>query len=332
MSVERTRPTEIIPEPLEKINGNFERKDIVSIEQFNPASVEKLFEKTDLIKRNLKTGVSMNLLEGQIAALLFYEASSRTFGTFASAVQRLGGGIIPITDVHFSSVSKGETFEDTIRTFAIQSNVVVLRHSEVGSAKRASEVSTVPIINAGDGIGEHPTQALLDMYTVYENTGRLDNLRGLMAGDILNGRTIHSFLKGLSMYPGNSIYLLSPQELQLDRKHLDEYRSAGLKIHEIENTDEIPENCDFWYWTRVQKERFQSIEDYERVKNKFILNSDLTGKYASDKTIFMHPLPRVGEISEEVDTDLRSVYLTSQMENGLYTRMALLGLVLGKIR
>ena len=194
----------------------------------------------------------------------------------------------------------------------------------------ASVADFVPIVNAGDGIGEHPTQALLDLFTIFEHTHKLDNLTGIMAGDMLNGRTIHSLIRGLSKYKGNKLYLLSPKELRLSRALRSRLEGVELEIHEINSEKEMPKNADFWYWTRVQKERFSSQKEYEKVKNRFVLNTKLIKERAGKKTIFMHPLPRVGEITSEVDQDPRAVYLRSQVRNGMYVRMALLSLILGK--
>lgn len=275
-----------------------------------------------------------HILSGKVITLLFYEPSSRTFGSFSGAIKRLGGQTIDILNPQeFSSVSKGETLEDTVRVFEAYSDALVIRHPEVGAAERAAHaVLSIPIINAGDGIGEHPTQALLDLYTLYETFGRLDNVAGCIAGDMLNGRTVHSLIKGLSLFSANSLYLLSPDQLKLTRHDFAEFSKNGIKLIEIDREQDIPKNAHFWYWTRVQKERFSSIDEYEKVKNKFIVTKELMQKHGNRTMILMHPLPRVGEINIELDSDPRSVYLTSQIRNGMYVRMALLALILGKIK
>lgn len=320
-------PPELVP-----INGNFKGKDILSLAQFNRGDVKILFDRTEELKEIGQKGLPSNILAGKLVTLLFYEASSRTRGSFDAATKQLGGNTIVVEDPqHFSSVSKGETLEDTIQVFEAYTDAIVLRHADVGTAQIAADTATrVPIINAGDGIGEHPTQALLDLYTIFENTGRLSGLKGVMAGDIKNGRTVHSLLQGLSLFPGNEVFLLSPNELRLSPQDRKKVAKSGVKIHEIGSTDEIPPGCDFWYWTRVQKERIASAEEYERVNNRFVLTWDLLHEHAGLNTIIMHPLPRVGEIDKEVDNDSRAVYLRSQIRNGLYTRMALLSLVLGQ--
>ncbi len=316
------------------INGNFYGHDILSLSQFDTNSLEHLFEVARHMRYIAKNAIPSDILKGSIATLLFYEPSSRTRGSFDAAVKQLGGQTVVVENPQqFSSVSKGETFEDTIRVFESYCDVLVLRHPDKGAAKNAAKIAQfVPVINAGDGIGEHPTQALLDMMTIEEHTKRLTGLTGVFGGDIKNGRTIHSLLKGLSLYPGNTIYLLSPQSLQLEKKSLDEFKKSGLKIIEIESMAQIPKKADFWYWTRVQKERFDNIEEYKKVNNQFVVTKKNFDKLASSGTILLHPLPRVGEIANELDGDTRAQYLRTQVRNGMYVRMALVALVLGKIK
>lgn len=318
---------------VEKINNDFKDKDIVSLSQFDDKSVLKLLTITKEMAAIAKNAKPSMLLQGNIVTLLFYEPSSRTFGSFSAATKQLSGQTVEIIDpTHFSSVSKGETFDDTIRVFEAYCDAIVIRHPEKGAAAKAAKLAKfVPIINAGDGIGEHPTQALLDMYTIYEKFGSLDNLTAVFAGDMLNGRTVKSLLRGLSLFQNNTAYLLSPSELRLSREDFNDFQKSGVKLAELEKEEDIPNNADFWYWTRVQKERFKSQEVYEKVKNKFILSKKLVDQKAGVETLLMHPLPRVGEIATEVDDDKRAVYLRSQIRNGMYVRMALLALVLGKI-
>jgi len=316
----------------QKINGKFKGKDIVSLDQFSPKDISILFKLTKKMKKIAYNAKPSDILAGKIVTLLFYEPSSRTFGSFGASVKQLGGQTIDIQNPQvFSSVSKGETLEDTIRVFEAYCDAIVIRHSVVGTAKIAASVAKyVPIINAGDGVGEHPTQTLLDLCTIQEKEGKLDNLTGVMAGDLLNGRTVHSLLKGLSLYKKNTVYLLSPDELKLSKEDYEKFSSLGVKLIEIESEKDMPQNADFWYWTRVQKERLQpeSLKNYENLKTRFIVTRDLVEKKAGKKTIIMHPLPRVGEIDPEIDDDLRAVYLSFQVRNGMYIRMALLSLVL----
>jgi aspartate carbamoyltransferase len=317
---------------VQKINGNFKGKDIISLDQFSTKDIDIVLNVTAEMKDIAANAKPSQLLQGNIVTLIFYEPSSRTFGSFAAAVKQLGGQTIEIQDPqHFSSVAKGETLEDTMRVFEAYSDAIVIRHPQTGTAaKAAAATQFVPILNAGDGIGEHPTQALLDLATINEKHHRLDNLTGVMAGDLLNGRTIHSLIRGLSLYKGTTLYLLSPKELKLTKEDLDNFSKRGVKLIEIESENDMPENADFWYWTRVQKERFANLEDYEKVKNRFIVTPELMKKKAGKNTILMHPLPRIGEILPEVDSDPRAVYLRSEVRNGMYVRMALLALILGK--
>jgi aspartate carbamoyltransferase len=317
---------------MEELKGDFEGKHIISFDQFDPQSLEILFALARQMRDIAQTAQPCRLLEGNLVTLLFYEPSSRTMASFDGAVKQLGGNTIVVTNPQqFSSVAKGETFVDTIRTFEAYCDAIVLRHPETGSAKKAANVAKhVPVINAGDCIGEHPTQALLDLFTILEHAETLAGLKGLVAGDLLNGRTVHSLLKGLALYPGNTIYLLAPHELRLSPTDSSLLEKKGVKFVEIASPEEIPADCNFWYWTRVQKERFPDLASYEQLNNRFVVTQSMFDRYASDRTILMHPLPRVGEIEEAVDEDPRAVYLRSQIRNGMYVRMALLSLVLGK--
>lgn len=317
---------------LEKISGKFKGKDILSIDQFSSSDFSLLFKKVKKMKDIARNAKSSKILAGNMVTLIFFEPSSRTFSSFSAAIKQLGGSTVEITDTKNSSISKGETLEDTIRVFEAYSDAIIIRHKEPGTAQKAADAAKIPVINAGDGIGEHPTQALLDLYTIFENKKKLNGLTGIMAGDMLNGRTVHSLIRGLSKYKNNKLYLLSPKSLKLDARDLKTFKNAGIQIFEITDYKDIPKNADFWYWTRVQKERFKSLKEYERVKNKFILDNKLIKERAGKDTIFMHPLPRVGEILPEVDSSPRALYLRSEIRNGMYVRMALVSLVLGKIK
>ncbi|MBP9716970.1 MAG: aspartate carbamoyltransferase [Candidatus Levybacteria bacterium] len=314
------------------INGNFKGKDILSLDQFTPLDISIVFKQASKMRGIAKNARPSDILKGNIVTLIFYEPSSRTFGSFGASVKQLGGATIEILNPQvFSSVSKGETLEDTIRVFESYCDAIVIRHPEAGTAiKAANAAEFVPIVNAGDGVGEHPTQALLDMMTINDHAHKLEGLTGVMAGDMLNGRTVHSLIRGLSKYKNNTLYLLSPKELKLSKNDSTKFKQTGIKLIEIDSEKDIPKNADFWYWTRVQKERFKNLKEYEKVKNRFILDTNLINEKAGKETIFMHPLPRIGEISLEVDSDPRAQYLRSEVRNGMYIRMALLSLILGK--
>ncbi len=312
------------------INGNFTNKSILSITQFAREDFEIVFAQTAKMRDVVLKQGSTNLLKGKVVACVFYEPSSRTFISFLTAAQRVGAGTIPLLGMAATSVAKGETLQDTIRTIGCNADAIVLRHPEKGAVSFVAGYSYVPILNAGDGNGEHPTQALMDMFTIKQKHGSLDNITGVLVGDILNGRTTHSLILGLSLYKNVTLYLLSPESLKLTREDYEKFTKRGIKLVEISSEKDMPKDAHFWYWTRVQKERFVSIEEYEKVKHSFILTPDTVSKYAGKDTILMHPLPRVGEIEEAVDTDPRAIYIETQMRNGVYTRMALLTLITGK--
>lgn len=315
---------------IQAIKGDFRGKDVVSLDQFDKRSVEKVFATAAKIKKS-STKELLKVIPGKVAGLLFFEPSTRTFSSNSAGFKRLGGQTVEHQNPNVtSSTVKGETIEDTVRMMEQYCDLLVIRHPLKGTLEIAANASSVPVINAGDGIGEHPTQALLDMFTIREKFKTLTNLKGLMAGDMLNGRTVHSLIRGLSMYPNNTIYLLSPKQLKLSREELALYTKRGINLVEIDSVDQIPSDCHFWYWTRVQKERFSDKKEYERLKLSFILTKKLVEKKAGKNTLLMHPLPRVGEIETAVDSDPRAVYLSTEARNGMYVRMALFSLILGK--
>lgn len=313
-----------------KRKNGFQSKDILSVDQFSKEDLTFLFRKSTAMKKIVRAGKKSKILQGKIMTALFYEPSSRTFGSFISAMQRLGGGIIPLQGMTYSSVAKGETLEDTIRTFECYSDIIVIRHPEVGSAKRAALVSTVPIINAGDGVGEHPTQALLDLFTILGKFKKIDGLKVAFVGDLLNGRTVHSLSKLLAKMGKVEFFFVSPKILRMPEDLKDQLKNRVL-ITQVEKLDEVIKKVNVLYVTRIQKERFSNLSVYEKVKNFYIVTKKLMEQAKKD-LLLMHPLPRVGEISTDVDNDSRAVYLTEQMRNGLYVRMALLAATLGKIK
>jgi aspartate carbamoyltransferase catalytic subunit len=243
-------------------------------------------------------------------------------------MQKLGGGLLTQENASAnSSASKGETIADSIRVIGSYADAIVLRHPVEGTAQEAAAISSVPIINAGDGVGEHPTQALLDLYTIRREMGRLDRLRVAMIGDLLNGRTIHSLLPLLSLAPGLEVDLVAPDSLRLPEKYVEELKLRGVNFHERDNMDGVLETADVLYVTRVQRERFAVEAEYDAVKDAFRIDTRAAAKM-KPFAIIMHALPRVNEISVEVDTDKRAAYFR-QAKNGLYLRMALLKYLLG---
>ncbi|MBE7550676.1 MAG: aspartate carbamoyltransferase [Anaerolineales bacterium] len=330
MLLEKIKPLfdfETLPKPVYIGNG-LTHQDIISVSQFDTARLDYIFARAHEMREMVERVGAVDLLKGRVLACLFYEPSTRTSASFIAAMERLGGAVIPITQgVQFSSVSKGETLADTIRTLEQYADVIVLRHPEIGSAQVAADYANVPVINAGDGAGEHPTQALLDLFTIKEELGRLDGLKIAMVGDLRYGRTVHSLTRLLLQYKV-SLRFVSPEILRLPLTLMNEVIDARLDVRETHDVADVIENADVLYVTRVQKERFTDLAQYEEVKDQYEITPELMAK-AKSKMIVMHPLPRVGEIHYAVDADPRAAYFR-QVKNGMYIRMALLAAVLGK--
>ncbi|MEA3336974.1 MAG: aspartate carbamoyltransferase [Chloroflexota bacterium] len=307
----------------------FSGQDILSVSQFNRDNLTCVFEEAQAMRAMVDRQGMSDLLRGNVLTCLFYEPSTRTSSSFIAAMERLGGSVIPITQgVQYSSVSKGETLADTIRTLEQYSDVIVLRHPEIGSAQVAAEYAEVPVLNAGDGAGEHPTQALLDLFTIQEELGRIDGLKIAMVGDLRYGRTVHSLTKLLTQYDVSLRYV-SPEILRLPLVTMNEVIDVGLPVRETHDVADVIENADVLYVTRVQKERFADLAQYEAVKEHYVITPELMQK-AKENMVVMHPLPRVGEIHYAVDSDPRAAYFR-QVRNGMYIRMALLAAVLGRV-
>ncbi len=269
-----------------------------------------------------------DLLKGRVLACLFYEPSTRTSASFIAAMERLGGSVIPITQgVQFSSVSKGESLPDTIRTLEQYADVIVLRHPEIGAAQIAADAASVPVINAGDGTGEHPTQGLLDLFTIRQELGTIDKLKVAMVGDLRYGRTVHSLTRLLMQYDV-SYRFVSPELLRLPMALMNVLIDRKMKVRETHDVADVIENADVLYVTRVQKERFSDPAQYEEVKDCYKITPEIMQR-AKPTMALMHPLPRVGEIDTAVDSDPRAAYFR-QVKNGMYVRMALLAAVLGR--
>lgn len=299
------------------------RQDILSVDQFSRPDLEALFSLTEQIIKH--PGGFAHRLDGAIMSAIFYEASTRTSSSFLAAQQRLGGGVIPITGVQYSSVSKGETLDDTIRTLGEYSDVIVIRHPEVGAARQAADATHVPVINAGDGIGEHPTQALLDAFTIYEKLGNIDDKTVTMVGDLKHGRTVHSLARLLTNYDNVHINFVAPEGLQMPNDIRKEVEDRGIASTSADNVTDVIGDSDVVYVTRVQKERFESDEEYQAVNGSYTVTPEVMEKARHDM-ILMHPLPRVGEIATSVDSDPRAAYF-DQVRFGMYVRAALLSAV-----
>lgn len=302
-------------------------KSIISVRQFDKQDLGYVFGVAREMAEMVHRVGSFDLLKGKILANLFYEPSTRTASSFMAAMQRLGGSVIPINEVRYSSVAKGESLPDTIRSLECYADCIALRHPQVGSAEEAARVASKPILNAGDGIGEHPTQALLDLFTILSELGRIDGLTITLCGDLKYGRTVHSLAKLLSLYDVRVNYV-SPDILQMPTEVVAELERAGIRTNAYNALAPCLADTDVLYVTRVQKERFEDEALYNALKHAFVITGETMAK-AKDRMIVMHPLPRVGEIAAEVDQDPRAAYFR-QMENGMYVRMALLAMVLGK--
>ncbi|GAX79730.1 hypothetical protein CEUSTIGMA_g7171.t1 [Chlamydomonas eustigma] len=263
------------------------------------------------------------MLKGYIMSTLFYEPSTRTRLSFESAMGRLGGTVVSTESAsEYSSAAKGETLEDTIRTVEGYTDCIVIRHFQEGSAQRAANVASVPIINAGDGPGQHPSQALLDAYTIQREVGRVDDIKIGMVGDLANGRTVRSLCMLLSLYSGIKIYFVAPPVVRMRDDIKAMLTSRGVNWQEVTDLREVAADVNVLYQTRIQKERFTNLEDYAQARGKYIIDKDIMEILPKDAVV-MHPLPRVDEITVDVDTDPRAAYFR-QAKNGLYVRMALL--------
>ena len=289
------------------------RQAVISVGQFTRLDIEEIFALAD----RLAVGRTMPLT-GKSIVNLFYEPSTRTSSSFYAAMTRLGGAVIPINEVNYSSVTKGETLEDTIRTLECYADAIVMRHFDDDASERAAAVSSVPIINAGSGAAEHPTQALLDLYTIQKERGWVDGLTVTMMGDLKYGRTVHSLTKLLRLY-NTKLRFVSPEQLRLPPDYLNE------GDEQFDDLDEVIEDTDVLYVTRVQKER---LSDSIAIDFSYAVTRDHMNRAKPDM-VLMHPLPRVGEIPPELDSDPRSAYFR-QMRYGLHVRMALLVSLIGR--
>jgi len=302
-------------------------KDILHGNQFSKKEIDTIIKTAGYFEKALKKKDSLNLLKGKILATLFFEPSTRTRLSFETAMQRLGGGVISMASAQSSSAAKGETVADTARTVDQYADVIVIRHPRIGSAKEAADAAEAPVINAGDGAGQHPTQALLDIYTIQKELGSLKGLRVSLVGDLKNGRTVHALVELLSLF-GAKLHFVSPSALRMPEAIAANLKVKGIDVVETEDMMKAASESDLLYMTRIQKERFEDLSEYERVKGYYIIDGDFLGKLKKKITI-LHPLPRVNEISPEVDSYPGAAYFR-QVRNGVFVRMALLSMVMGK--
>lgn len=297
-------------------------RSLVSIADYSKKEIIQILD----IATEFEKNPDQELLKNKVIASLFFEPSTRTRLSFESAINRLGGRIIGFSDSSGTSVQKGESLKDTIKTISNYCDLIVMRHPIEGSARYASEVASVPIVNAGDGANQHPTQTILDLYSIRKTQGTLDNLNIFMVGDLKYGRTVHSLLIAMSHF--NTIFnFISPKELKMPadyKLHLD---NSGLKYYEHTDFTEYISEADIVYMTRVQKERFSDPIEYEKVKNVYVLREHMLENTKKNMKI-LHPLPRVNEIHEDVDNNLKAYYFTQAL-NGVFARQAILTSILG---
>ena len=302
---------------------NFSQNDIISIRDLSKDNLEEIYSKTNEIME-MKAEERRDIARGKTLGYLFFEPSTRTRLSFQSAMALLGGTSFGIADATSSSVQKGESLADTVRIMSGYTDAIVLRHSLDGSSKFAAEVSSKPIINAGSGTEEHPTQAIQDLYTIKKELGKIDGKNIGIVGDLKYGRTVYSLLYGLSNYDVN-VHLISPESLKI-RSDSTYNLKENLSYTESENLDEYIEDLDVLYVTRIQKERFPDEEEYVKVKGSYVIGQDVVNKMKDD-AILLHPLPRIDEISTDVDSSKQAKYF-QQAEYGKFTRAAILSLLL----
>jgi aspartate carbamoyltransferase catalytic subunit len=297
-------------------------RSLVSIDDFSKDEILKILD----LAEDFEKQPVRKLLEGKVIATLFFEPSTRTRLSFESAINRLGGKIVGFSDASSSSVSKGETLHDTIKMVSSYSDLIVMRHPIEGSARYASEIASVPVINAGDGANQHPTQTILDLYSIRKTQGTLDNLNIFMVGDLKYGRTVHSLMIAMSRWNA-TFNFISPEELRMPDEFKLYLDNMGLKYYEHSDFTDIISRADIIYMTRVQKERFSDPIEYEKVKNVYVLRNSMLGNTKPNMRI-LHPLPRVNEIHTDVDANPKAYYF-EQALNGVFTRQAILCTLLG---
>jgi aspartate carbamoyltransferase catalytic subunit len=294
------------------------KKDLISITDFSKEEYLRIME----LAAEFEENPNQELLKGKVVASLFFEPSTRTRLSFETAINRLGGRIVGFADPDSSSATKGETLHDTIKMVSNYVDLIVMRHPLEGAARYAAEISKVPVINAGDGANQHPTQTLLDLYSILKTQGTLDNINLFMVGDLKYGRTVHSLLQAMSEFENPIFNFISPEVLQMPRAYKHHLEEKGIRYFEHEEFTDIISAADIIYMTRVQKERFADPIEYEKVKNVYILKNAMLENTKPNMRI-LHPLPRVNEISTDVDSNEKAYYF-EQARNGIYAREAII--------
>lgn len=297
-------------------------KNLISIDDYSKEDIINLLDLAEEFEKN----PNQKILDGKVIATLFFEPSTRTRLSFESAINRLGGKVIGFASKDSSSVQKGESLKDTIKTVNNYCDLIIMRHPLEGSARYASEVADVPIINAGDGANQHPTQTLLDLYSIRKTQGTLDNINLCMVGDLKYGRTVHSLLMAMTNF-NTTFNFVSPVELKMPEEYKIFLDDLGLKYSELDDFTDIISDSDIVYMTRIQRERFSDPMEYEKTKNSYVLRNSML-ENTKDNLRILHPLPRVNEIHEDVDDNIKSYYFPQAL-NGVYTRMAIMSSILG---
>lgn len=299
------------------------KESLVSITDYSKEQILDLLEKTKKFEAN----PNRRVLEGKVIATLFFEPSTRTRLSFETAVNRLGGRVIGFSDAATTSSSKGETLKDTIMMVSNYADLIIMRHYLEGAARYASEISSIPIVNAGDGANQHPSQTMLDLYSIYKTQGTLQNLNITMVGDLKYGRTVHSLLMAMSHF-NPTFHFVAPDELKMPEEYKEFCRQKKIPYQEHSDfTEEVINQADILYMTRVQRERFTDLMEYEKVKNVYTLHNQMLDGSKPNLRV-LHPLPRVNEISYDVDDNPKAYYF-QQAQNGLYARQAIICNVLG---
>lgn len=303
-------------------------KDVLRADQFTKDEIALIMATASRFETTLRASETSDILKHRVLCTLFYEPSTRTRLSFETAMLRLGGKVISVAEARSSSASKGESLHDTIKTVEGYADLIVLRHPQIGAAEEAARATEKPLLNAGDGAGQHPTQALLDLYTIRNEHGSIDGQTVLLAGDLKHGRTVHSLALLLSLYDVRFIFA-SPPALRMPREIVDQLDSLSIPVEETDSLTEALHSADVLYMTRIQQERFSSPQEYDRLKGSYVLTSSLVQE-AKPSLIIMHPLPRVDEIATEVDLLSGAAYFR-QSANGVPVRMALLALLSGHV-
>jgi aspartate carbamoyltransferase catalytic subunit len=306
----------------QKITYKMKKRDLISITDYSKEDYLRILELASDFEKN----PNQRLLEGKVVASLFFEPSTRTRLSFETAINRLGGRIIGFSDAGSSSVSKGETLHDTTKMVSNYVDLIVMRHPLEGSARYAAEVADVPVINAGDGANQHPTQTLLDMYSILKTQGTLDNINIFMVGDLKYGRTVHSLLMAMTEFENPIFNFIAPEELAMPEEYKLFLKEKGIRYFEHTEINENINHADIIYMTRVQKERFMDPIEYEKVKNVYILRNQMLQNTKPNMRI-LHPLPRINEIHPDVDSNEKAYYF-EQARNGVYTRQAIISHIL----